>query len=169
MANKVYINPETLLSFGSEGTDDADWSTESITNNAGRQSAMYDLGVGPRALRYAFRFYTQFQATPTLGAALRVYMKTAGPEDSATPAHPDNDDGTGDAAVSAIDKLNNLHHIGSVIVDEAAANVEMVVSGIIEIPNRHVGFVFWNASGATVTTDVAETKLELVPLPDEIQ
>jgi len=129
---------------------------------------MLDLGAVPRAKFYRFRFWTQFQATPTLGSLLRLYAKTGGSE-TATPDHPDNDDGTGDIAISAEDKLRNLRQIGNVVVDQAAANIEMVISGTIEITERHVAFAFWNASGATVTADAAETKLRLTPVLDEIQ
>lgn len=165
MANKVYRVSETAIVFGSEGGDDVDWSTESIADNAGRQSALYDRGVltTAKAGLYHYRFYAQFQATPTVGDACYLYMKTS------DGAHPDNDDGAGDAAVSAENKLRNLRPLKPIIVDEAAANIEMVCSGAVEIYDRHVGFVLWNESGATITADVAETKLILTPIPDEIQ
>jgi hypothetical protein len=168
MANKIYIDPETAFTFGSEGGDTVDWTTESVANGAGRQSAIRDLGAGPRSDRYLFEFWTQLQATPTVGSLVRLYIKEYGSE-SGTEDHPTNDDGTGDAAVSAEDKLRNLRYVGAVTVDEAAANVEMGFKTVVEIAVREFQLVLWNASGAAITADAAETKARLTPIPYEIQ
>lgn len=168
MANKVYVNPETAVTFGSEAGDDTDWSTENISDGAGRQSAVHDLGAAPRADRYLLEFWTQLQATPTVGNTVAVYIKEFGSE-SGTEDHPTNDDGTSDAAVSAEDKLRNLKLAGVVTVDEAAANVEMGFKAVVEISVREFQLVLWNDSGASITNDAAETKARLTPIPYEIQ
>lgn len=168
MPNKVYLAEEAQTVFGSEAGDDVAWTTESVGDGAGRQSATHDLGAAPRADRYLLEVWAQFAATPTVGNAARVYIKEYG-STSATPDHPTNDDGAGDIAVSAEDKLKNLDHVGSIIVDEAAANVEMGFKAIVEIPVRHIALVLWNASGASTTSDAAETKARLTPIPPEIQ
>lgn len=168
MANQVQLAVGTAVLFGSEVGDDVAWTMDGLADNAGRQSAFLDLGAAPRARFYRWRFWTQFQATPTLNAFLRLYLKTGGSETS-SPDHPDNDDGAGDIAVSTEDKLRNLTPLGSLIVDEAAASVEMVAHGLIEIPERHVAVVGWNDSGATISATEAATKLRIVPILDEIQ
>ena len=75
MANKLYKVDETAIVFGSEVGDDVAWSSENISDGSGRQSALYDQGAGgtARALRWMYRIYTQAQATPTVGQALRMY------------------------------------------------------------------------------------------------
>ena len=165
MANLIYAKAATPIVFGSEVADDVDWSTESIANGAGRQSDQWDRGVLTTAqpTRFHYRFYSQFQATPTLGNVCRLLLKTS------DGTHPDNDDGTGDLAVSSINKLNNLMELVPIVVDEAAANIEMVSQGVVYLFARYVQAVLWNASGATITADAAETKLILTPFPDEIQ
>lgn len=167
MPNKIYQVAESAITFGSEVADTVDWSTENIGNGAGRQSAQWDRGAPgtAKAFRYAYRFFSQFQATPTVGAVCRLLLKTS------DGTHPDNDDGTGDAAVSSINKLNNLLELRPIVVDEAAANIEMVSSGIVELPAeaRYIQAVLWNATGASITNDAAETKLTLTPLVDEVQ
>ncbi len=165
MANKVLVTRESTIIFGSEGGDDVAWSTESITDLNGRQSALHDFGATAMSRVYEYRFHTQCQATPTLGAPVDVYMKTA----DASNANPDNDDGTGDAAVSASDKLRNLHYVNSAAVDQAAANIQFVASGLLRLVAREISFVMQNETNSTITTDVAETKLRLTPAPDEIQ
>lgn len=165
MANKVYMITETSIVFGSEVGDDVAWSSESISDGAGRQSSLQDRGADgtARAWVYRYRIYTQAQATPTVGNACRFYLKTS------DGTHPDNDDGTSDAAVSAEDKLRNLTQLRSAVVDEAAANIEYVSKGRVPIAARHFGVTLWNAMGSTITTDAAETKAVFTPIVDEIQ
>lgn len=166
MANKLYVIEESDIVFGSEVGDDVALSSESISNNAGRQSAHHDLGARSTAAadRFRWRAYTQSQATPTVGNTLDWYLKTS------DGTHHDNDDGTGDIAVSAEDKLKNLSFIGSSVVDQAAANIEYVAHGTIhELNERYVAVVMWNTMGATTTSDAAETKCVLTPMPYELQ
>ena len=165
MANAIYEKTGSSVVFGSEVTDDVDWSTEAIANGAGRQSAQWDRGADGTARPgwYRYRFYTQAQATPTLGATCRLYLKTS------DGTHADNDDGTGDAAVSAEDKLRNLDILQPAIVDEAAANIEYSATGIVHITARYVQAVLWNAMGSAVTNDAAETKLVLTETFPEVQ
>jgi hypothetical protein len=120
------------------------------------------------AALYEWRAFVQFATIPVLGEQVDIYLKTAGSSASAT-AHPDNDDGTSEGAVSASDKLNNLHWIGSIIVDEAAADVEMVASGTVEIRARAIQVVFWNATADALTNDDDENGFMLSPVPDEVQ
>lgn len=163
--NAIYTKFGTSITFGSEAGDTVAWSTENIANAAGRQSALYDQGADttPRPVAWRYRIYTQAQATPTIGLSLRCYLKTS------DGTHLDNDDGTGDDAVSAIAKLSNLTPLRSPIVDEAAANVEFVSQGVIEILPRYFGIVLWNAMGSSVTNDAAETKAIFTPIFDDVQ
>lgn len=164
MANKVYQLLETAVTWKpATQTPTETWEIDSIANAAGRQGALHDFGTASIGRRFSWRFYTQCQATPTLGALIRLYWK------SSDGSHPDNDDGTGDAAVSAEDKLRNLFYIGSCVVDEAAANIEFTKSGMFFLPHRYGAPVAWNASAATLTTDETEHGFIITPVPDEIQ
>lgn len=170
-AGEVYVLPGTQVLFGSEVGDDVAWTTESVADGAGRQSATYDAGGGvgtARPNRYLIEFWTQLQATPTVGNAVRLYLKEYGSE-SGTPDHPTNDDGSGDIAVSAEDKLRNPRLLDSIIVDEAAANVEMGVKLVVEIDVRHFALVLWNGSGATTSATASATKARVTPLPYQVQ
>lgn len=165
MANAIYYKAGTAIVFGSEVGDDVAWSTENISNGAGRQSALHDQGAlsTARPVFWFYRFWTQAQATPTVGAACRLYLKTS------DGTHLDNDDGTGDAAVSASDKLRNLTPLRAAICDEAAANIEFVSKGRIVIPERYFALVLWNALGSAITNDAAKTKASFTPFYAEIQ
>jgi len=171
MANLIYRNRETTLWFvpaAAAQAETAAFEMHNIAASAGRQSAQYDLGEGAVSGWYEWRAFVQFATTPVLGETVDFYLKTAGSSASAT-AHPDNDDGTTSAAVSAADKLKNLQWIGSIVVDEAAADVEMVASGYVFIAARAFNVVMWNASVDALTNDVDENGFMLSPVPDEIQ
>lgn len=160
MANEFYIKHGTEISFGSEVGDDVAWTMDSQANAGGQQSAFHDQGAEgtARPLFWQYRIVTQAQATPTVNNALRCFLKTS------NGTYADNSDGTTDTDVTSINKLLNLEPLNSPIVDEAAANVMFVRGGMIPIPHRYFGVVGWNAMGATVTADEAETKALFTPL-----
>jgi len=171
MANLVYRNRETTKWFvpaAAAQAEDAALEVHNLGSGAGVQSAQLDLGESAVARRYEWRAFVQFATTPVLKEVVQIFIKTAGSSASAT-AHPDNDDGTGASAVSAIAKLDNLHFIGNIIVDQATADIEMVASGTIEIDARAINVVIWNASADGLTNDVDENGFMLSPVPDEIQ
>ena len=165
MPTDFYIDHGTTIVFGSEVGDDVAWSTESIGNGAGRQAALHDLGADgtARPRLYRYRFHTQAQATPTVGNYCDLRGKTS------DGTHPDNDDGAGDAAVSAEDKLSNLMILTPARVDQAAANIEFVSIGTISLWHRYFAPVLWNAMGSAITADAAETKLHLTPVYNQSQ
>lgn len=171
MPNLIYQNAETTLWFvpaTAAQAEDYAFEMHNIASAAGRQSAHWDRGVGAIPSIYAWRAFVQFATAPVVGQTVDFYLKTSGSDASAT-AHPDNDDGTGSIAVSAVDKLNNLHFVGSIIVDQAAADIEMVASGTVYITARGVNVVMWNATDDALTNDVDENGFYLTPVPDEIQ
>lgn len=164
MANKTYSLLETALTWKPATQSPTEtWEADSIANNAGRAGALHDFGAAAVGRRFAWRFYTQCQATPTVGTLIHLYWR------SSDGSHPDNDDGTGDVAVSASDKLRNLLRLRACVVDEAAANIEFVASGWLYLPHRYGGPVLWNTSGASLTTDEAEHGFILTPWTDELQ
>jgi len=171
MANEILRNRGTTLWFvpaAAAQAEDYAFEVHNLESGAGRQSAQCDLGEGAVSALYEWRAFVQFATTPVLKETVDIYLKTAGSSASAT-AHPDNDDGTGEGAVSAIAKLDNLQWIGSMVVDEAAADVEMVASGEVFIIARAFNVVFWNRTADGLTNDVDENGFMLSPVPMEIQ
>jgi len=165
--NKVLVSLGTQILFGSEVGDDVAWSNETLSDNAGRWSALHDLGAGPRTDWFSIEFWGQCQATPTIGAIVRTAVQAGGSE-TATPDHKDHDDG-GDVAVSTLDKfMSAFHHPPPMAVNEAAANIEYVARDVFKFPFRHIGVGSFNESGATTTTDAAEMKARLTPLTPDI-
>lgn len=171
MANLIYQNSETTIWFvpaAAAQAEDYAFEMHNIASAAGRQSAHWDRGTGAIPAIYYWKAFVQFATAPVLGETVDFYLKTSGTSASAT-AHPDNDDGTGEGAVSSINKLNNLDYLGSIVVDEAAQDIEMCASGTVYITARGINIVMWNRTADALTNDVDENGFYLTPVPDEIQ
>jgi len=171
MANLIYRNRETTKWFvpaAAVQVEDYAFEVHDLAAGAGRQSAQCDLGEGAVPALYEWRAFVQFATAPVLNEVVNIYLKTAGHSASAT-AHPDNDDGTGEGAVSAVAKLANLQWIGCIVVDEAVQDIEMVASGQVFIAARAFQVVFWNATADGLSNDVDENGFMISAVPMEVQ
>ena len=83
----------------------------------------------------------------------------------------DNDDGEGDIALSNVNKLKNVKFLGSVFVDEAAADVPMQKSGFVTIVATEVAPIIVNQTADTLDDDAPPTDslFKLIEVPLEIQ
>lgn len=158
MTSKAYQLPETAITWlSSTGTNVI--TLTSVAATAGRQGALHDFGTDAHARDYAWRAWIKFATAPVVGETIDVYWKTS------DGTSPDNDDGTGDAAVSAEDKLKNLTYIGSIVVDEASTTPVFAASGDMEIMHRHGAPVFWNASADALSSTALDHGFKLTPIP----
>lgn len=162
MANKIYSVQETAIEW-TDTTGDFAMTLNNLAAGAGRQGAVKSLGTTAKAGTYEWRAYIEFATAPVVDEVLRIFLKTS------DGTYPDNDDGTGDIAVSSEDKLRNLIFLGAVVVDEAATGVKMVANGIIDIYAKDVMPIFWNdtADNLVATNDLSG--FILTPVPSEIQ
>lgn len=168
MANEILQNQGTVITWADSGATHV-ITLKGLASGTGRQGVEHDFGVAAVPSRFMWLAQVQFDTatTPVVGETVDIYLKTAPDGDNY-----DNDDGDGtDIAVSAEDKLKNLWYLGSIIVDEAAADVKMQASGFIEIGAEKVAPVFWNATADTLDDDASTTdlKFRLIPIPLEIQ
>ena len=167
MANLIYQNAGTALTWADSGGDYA-LTFKGLAAGSGRQGATHDFGVGAVAFRFAWQCMVHFDTAtaPVVGELVDIYLKT-----SPDGTNWDNDDGEGDIAVSSVNKLNNLTYLGTIQVDEAAADVPMQASGIVEIAAKEVAPVIWNATADTLDDDASPTDSTfiLTPYPLEIQ
>ena len=157
--SKAYLAaPETAITFDAAGTDVAHTLT-SLATLTGRQSAQHDFTDSARAFMYRWRAKCQFTTTPVVGETVDWYYKSALTASTVL----DNDDGTGDVALSSVDKLKNLHYIGSIVVDEAAL-VEFVASGTIAIYERFIHIVCYNATADALSATSTDMAFTLTPI-----
>lgn len=164
MANKIYKIDETSITW-TDTTGDLAMTLNNLAAGAGRQGAQKDLGAGTtaRAFWYHWRCIVQQDTAGVVGEQIRVYLKTG------NGTYYDNDDGTGDIAVSAEDKLRNLRLIGVLTVDEAAADVNISRNDLLYLPERYVMPVIWNASADNLQATNNINQFILTPMPFEIQ
>lgn len=162
MPNKIYQHDETAITWLASGGT-AVLTLTSVGAGAGRQGALRDFGTSARARLFAWRAWVKFATTPVVGETIQIYLKTS------DGTHPDNDDGTGDDAVSSVNKLRNLIHLGNIIVDEASTTPEFVASGIVEIGARHAAPVVWNATAGALSSTAGDHGFSLTPIPMEVQ
>lgn len=162
MANLVYQNDGTAISW-TDTTGTYAMTLNNLAASAGRQGAIHDFGTAARSFLFAWRAWFQAATTPVVAEVARVYIKTS------DGTSPDNDDGTGDIALSSTDKLRNLWHIGNVVVDEAATGVTFVKSGLVWLPQRYVMPVIYNATADNFVATNNINGFSLTPVPHEIQ
>ncbi len=162
MANKILNVREAGITWRNTGGSEL-LTLTSIGSGAGRQGARHDFTVSSIAREYEWSAFVQFATAPVLGELVYVYWKFS----NGTQAG--NDDGTGDIAVSAIDKLRNLPLLGAIEVDEAVADIEMTASGILTLNSRYGHPVFWNATADALTATAAEHGFTLTPIVPEVQ
>ena len=166
MANESYIRKGTSVLFNGEAGAGVAWSMEAVANAAGRVSAQKDWGAAPRPDRYSWSCEVQWQATPTQGSVLELYIATAPDADS---TQIDGDIGTSDAALADVDMRRNLRYIGSVVSENAAASEVCVASGTFTCDARYMSLVGYNAAGATINATDSNFRFDVVPVYDQGQ
>lgn len=161
MANEVYLRKGTSKLVNGEAGADVAWSMEGVANAAGRVAAQIDWGAAPRPDWYEWSCEVQWQATPTQGSVLELYVGGAPDADS---TQIDGDVGTTDAALGDIDMRRNLKFIGSVVSENAAASEVCVASGRFQFTQRYMSIVGYNAAGATINATDSNFRFNIVPI-----
>lgn len=164
MANLIYQNEGAVITW-KDSTGDHDFTLQNLAAGAGRQGAIHDFGVGARSQQFEWRLALTagFETQPVVSEFLGIYVKTG------TGTSADNDDGTGDIAVSAEDKLKNLSRIGTLIVDEAIVDIPIAKSGFILLPSRFFMPLVWNFATDNLQDTANTTIFTLTPVPFEAQ
>jgi hypothetical protein len=161
MANESYIRKGTSKLLNGEAGAASAFSVEGIANASGWVSAQVDWGAAPRPDRYEWSCEVQFQATPTQGLGLELYVAGAPDADS---TQIDGDVGATDAALGDVDMRRNLRTIGYVVSENAAASEKCVASGEFTFTQRYMTIVGYNASGASVNATDSNFRFDIVPV-----
>jgi len=161
MANEVYLRKGTSKLVGGESGADVAWSMEAIASAAGRVSTQIDWGAAPRPDWYEWSCEVQWQATPTQGSVLELYVAGA-PDADATQI--DGDVGATDAALGDVDMRRNLKFVGVVVSENAAASEVCVASGRFQFTQRYMTLVGYNAAGATINATDTAFRFNIVPV-----
>jgi len=138
-------------------------TTTSLAAGAGRMSNPLDLGdpASGRTNTYLIEATAMLVTAGVLGEEIRYYLMEKVGDNTILM----NDDGAVDAAVSAIDKLNNLRYLGSIIVDEAVLAIPMAASfGVVEINVQNIHIVTWNATADAFHGTAANNTVFVTPI-----
>jgi hypothetical protein len=164
MANKVYVNQETAITFGdSAQSPDAQITLANLAAGAGRVSAQHDLGSGARAARYKWRMTIQFETAPVVGETVYLYASTSDGTDE------DGQEGTSDAALGSTDSLKNMQLIGALVVTSTDANHDMTASGFVYLLDRYVSIAVHNDTADNLKNSTTANTITLTPSPPELQ
>ncbi len=162
MASKAYIARETPTVW-SDTTGDLALGLNNLGAGAGRVGARLDQGTGSTAGDFSWRFTCQFNVAPTVGETVDLYLSTSdGTEE-------DGQIGTADAALTAENKLKNLHYIGSLVVDVNTVDFDFTASGVTFIPTRYVSPVIFNNTAVALQNSDDTGEFTLTPIPFEGQ
>jgi hypothetical protein len=161
MANKVYINPESAITFEPSGTPA--FTPTSVASGNMRVSAQHDRGSGAKAAWFRWRAKTKL-ASSTAGDQIDIYIITG------DGTIVDGNVGTSDATVAAADKVRNLKPIGTIVVDKSTDAAEpFVSSGVVFIPFRYIQVGWRNDTGEAWSATGTDHAFVLEPIPDELQ
>ena len=161
--NKIYVNPETAITFAdSAQSPSATLTFSALASGAGRISAQFDRGAGAIAMCYVWRATNSLSGTNVVGAAIEYFLATS------DGTNIDGQVGTSDAALAS-DKRNNLKFLGLLIVDQTTTNTNMTASGTVCTSSRYLSIGVWNATTLAFQTSTSAHKFSLTPIPMEIQ
>jgi hypothetical protein len=161
MANEAYIRKGTSKLVNGEAGADVAFSMEGVSNGVGRVSAQIDWGAAPRPAEYSWSCEVQWQATPTQGGVLELYVAGAPDADS---TQIDGDVGASDAALGDVDMRRNLRYIGAVVSENAAASEVCVASGRFTFTERYMTVVGYNGAGATINATDSNFRFDIAPV-----
>lgn len=176
MTNNVFETVGTRKVWKSSGGDGALTMT-SLAVGAGRQGDRVDLGdllaanSIARATWYRWYFTGKAQATGlALLNTIDIYHAWWNDDTSGSPAQPDGGVvGASDAAFATQALLNNLHPVGSVIVDSVSGATILARSGMVYIPVRYLVPVFWNNTNAILSATATDFQYWLTPVNPQVQ
>lgn len=162
MPNKVYIAPETALTWTDTGGDYT-MDLGSLAAAAVRVGARGDLGAASRSEMYEWRVVIDgFATAPVVGESVDVYLSTS------DGTNEDGDVGTADAAGATAD-LPNLQYLGQAVVQTTTAGDQLIASGLCRIGARYVSPVVHNNTADALNGTSDAHKFILTPIPPEIQ
>ena len=162
MANKVYINEETPVTWTDTGGNYA-MDLGSLAADAVRVGAQGDLGAAPRADQYAWKLViTGFDTAPVVGETVDLYLSFS------DGTNQDGSVGVSDAAGSTV-ALPNLMFLGAASVQTVTASDSLIISGVVHISQRYVSPVIHNNTTDALLGTADAHKFILTPVPPEVQ
>ena len=162
MANKVYISPETVVTF-TDSSGDVAITLNNLAAGAGRVSARYDRGAGSKPKLHEVAAVIQQNTDGVPGEVVEIYLFQS------DGTYMDGTLGTSDAALSS-DKRRNGVLIGCVSIDNSTNSVDVVARFMdVTITSRYYSIGVYNSTADNLKASANVSKVIVKPIPDEIQ
>jgi len=166
MPNKVYIAPETAVTWTDTGGDEL-LDLGGLAAAAGRVGEQRDLGSASRSEWYEWRFIIDgFDTAPVVGETIDLYF---GSSDGTNGDGPVTYQDSSDSALSSVNILKNLRYAGSCVVVSTTAGDNLMASGVVRLTSRYVAPVVHNNSADALLSTSDAHKVILTPIPPEVQ
>ena len=166
MANKVYQNAESAVTWTDSGGDE-DLDLGGLSAGSGRVGSYLDRTASARPSEYEWRLKIDgFDASPTVGETINVYLAQS---DGTLHDGPVGFNDTADAALASTNILRNLRFVGQCVVRSTTAGDDLVASGRVKLTSRYVIPVIHNNTSVALLSTSDSHQLVLTPVPPEIQ
>lgn len=158
---KLYIAPETVITWRNTGGTNT-WNPQSSnTSGAGRLGAYNDFGTAAHAAEYWWRCWLKPGGTRVIGEIVQVGLATG------NGTQYDLDE-TGDGALSTLASIANVGRIGEIRITKDSATT-MSASGRIWILARYAAPLIWNSTANSLSSTGSDYGFDLIPVPPALQ
>ena len=167
MVNKIYINPESTITW-TDTAGDEDLDLGGLAADAGRVGSAADRGTSARASEFHWQLKIDgFNTAPVVGESVDLYL--AFTNDASVVDGPVGYGASTDSALASTNLLDNLLFLGSAVVRSTTAADNLVISGYASIDARYIiPVIHNNTADALLSTSDAHTFV-LTPVPQEVQ
>lgn len=165
MTNKVYIAPETVVTWTDTGGDET-LDLGGLAADGVQVGDIHDLGAGSRPDKYDWKLIIDgFDTAPVVGEKIDLYLSysrqaTAGGEDGSV--------GVVNAA-GTVESLPNLDFLGTAVVQTTTAADKLIVSGRVTVTERYMIPVVHNRTADALKSTGDSHEFSIEPVPPEIQ
>ena len=169
MANKIYVNPETIIEW-LNASGDLDMDLGGLAADAVQMGAFHDQGVGAHAHLWGFEFLVDgFDTAPVVGETVLLYISQsiATTNFDGNPTTDPTPTAEGTMTVAQITNLNIP--IGIAKVYSTTAADELKITGEVLITSRYFSPVVHNNTADALLGTADAHSLKMWPLPDEVQ
>ncbi len=168
MANKVYINPETTITWLNTGGD-LDMDLGGLAADAVQMGAYSDRGAAARAQDYAFELLIDgFDTVPVVGESVDLYFAQSNATTNFD-GNPTTDPTAVAEGVMTTDQLKNTMFANSAIVYSTTAANKLKITGTVRLTSRYISPVVHNNTADALLSTADAHSLILTPIPIEIQ
>jgi len=168
MANKVYIAPETTITWLDTGGD-LDCDLGGLAADGGQMGAYHDMGAASHAEQCEIELLIDgFDTAPVVGETVDLYLSFSNATTNFD-GNPTTDPTTTAEGTMTTAQLKNCLFVGSVVVYSTTAGDELKSTFIVRIPSRYVSPVVHNNTVDALLSTADAHSIKLTPCPPEVQ